>query len=73
MYKAMFDTIILLLSATLKKNSISARTKMKLYRALVTPVLMYGSECGYLQKEDERRILEAEMNWRRLIAGKGTR
>src|SRR6218665_3385352 len=31
----------------------------------VTLVLMYGSDCWYLQKEDERRILAAEMSWLR--------
>jgi len=34
----------------------------------VVPVLLYGSECWCLRKEDERRILTAEMTWlRRLL------
>jgi len=42
-------------------KSISLKTKMKLYWALVLPVLMYGSDCWTLRKEDERRLLVAEM------------
>ena len=39
-----------------REKSISIRTKMKLYYALVVPVLLYGSECWCLRKEDERRV-----------------
>src|SRR6218665_3151923 len=39
-----------------KEKSISIATKMKLYYALVVPVLLYGSECWSLRKEDERRL-----------------
>src|SRR6218665_2206575 len=52
---------------------ISLKTKMKLYWALVLPVLMYGSECWTLRKEDERRILVAEMAWLRRIRGRSRR
>ena len=34
---------------------------------LGTPVLLYGSECWSLRKEDERRLLVAEMSWLRRI------
>ena len=61
------------LSRMWKTSSISTRTKIKLYRAFVTPVLMYGSECWCLRKEDERRILVAEMSWLRRIAGRTRR
>src|SRR6218665_3184119 len=47
--------------------SISLKTKMKLYWALVLPVLMYGSECWTLRKENERGLLVAEMAWLRRI------
>jgi len=52
---------------------ISLKTKVKLYWALVLPVLMYGSECWTLRKEDERRILVAEMAWLRRIRGRSRR
>jgi len=46
---------------------------MKLYWALVLPVLMYGSECWILRKEDERRPLVAEVAWLRRIRGRSRR
>ena len=52
---------------------ISLKTKMKLYWALVLPVLMYGSECWKLRKEDESRLLVAEMAWLRRIIGRSRR
>src|SRR6218665_3225393 len=36
-----------------REKSISIATKMKFYYALVVPVLLYGSECWSLRKEDE--------------------
>jgi len=51
-----------------RSNSVSNKTKVKLYETFVVPVLLYGSECWHLRKEDERRILTAEMTWlRRLL------
>ena len=38
-----------------------------MYKTLVIPVFMYGSECWILRKEDEHRIEVAEMNWLRRI------
>jgi hypothetical protein len=46
---------------------------MKLYYTLVEPVLLYGSECWCLRKEDERRLLVAEMSWLRRIMGRSRR
>src|SRR6218665_1486455 len=47
---------------------------MKLYYALVVAVLLYGSECWSLRKEDERiRLLVAEMSWLRRIIGRSRR
>src|SRR6218665_1277617 len=46
---------------------------MKLYWALVLPVVMYGLECWTLRKEDERRLLVAEMAWLRRIRGRSRR
>src|SRR6218665_842121 len=56
-----------------REKSISIATKMKLYYALVVPVLQYGSEFWSLRKEDERRLLVAEMSWLRRIIGRSRR
>jgi len=45
---------------------------MKFYSALVLPVLLYVSESWTLRKEDERRLLAAEMAWLRRIRGNQT-
>jgi hypothetical protein len=50
-----------------RDKCISVSTKMQLYEVLVVSVFMYGAECWTLKKEDERRILAAEMNWLRRI------
>src|SRR6218665_1632286 len=44
-----------------------------LYGTFVIPVMMYGSECWCLRKEDERKILVAEMSWLRRILGRSRR
>jgi len=42
--------------------------KVKLYKTFVVPIVLYSSKCWCLRKEDERRILVAEMAWlRRLL------
>src|SRR6218665_3144550 len=56
-----------------REKSISIATKMKLYDALLVPVLLYGSECWSLRKEDERRLLVAEMSWLKRIIGRSRR
>jgi len=43
---------------------------VKLYGTFVIPVIMYGSECWCLRKEDERKTLVAEMSWLRRILGR---
>src|SRR6218665_1189086 len=51
-------------------NIITTTTKVKLYGTFVIQVIMYGSECWCLRKEDERKILAAEMSWLRIILGR---
>ena len=46
-----------------RSNKILIRTKKKLYETLVIRVLLYGSECWCLKREDERKLLVAEMSW----------
>ena len=43
--------------------------KMKVFKAMVIPILMYGSECWTMRKQDEKRILVTEMSWLRKILG----
>jgi len=50
-----------------KAKDVSNKTKVRLYETFVVPVLLYGSECWCLRKEDERKILTAEMTWLRKI------
>src|ERR1700733_15187009 len=47
--------------------------KMRLYNTLVKSELLYGSDCCCLRKEDERRLLVAEMSWLRRIRGRSRR
>src|SRR6218665_2796971 len=55
------------------QGNITTATKVKLYGTFVISVMMYGSECWCLRKEDERRILVAEMSWLRRILGRSRR
>src|SRR6218665_856351 len=66
---AMFGTM----SKILRSNNITTATKVKLYGTFVILVMMYGSECWCLRKEDERRLLVAEMSWLRRILGRSIR
>ena len=43
--------------------------KILVYETMVIPVLMYGSECWTMRKEDERKILVTEMCWLRRLMG----
>src|SRR5688572_9559886 len=56
-----------------RDRNISTRTKLKIYETLVIPVLLYGSECWCLRKEDERKLLAIEMNWLRRIKRRSKR
>src|SRR6218665_2284893 len=56
-----------------RSNNITTATKVKLYRTFVITVMMYGSECWCLRKEDGRRILVAEMSCLRRILGRSRR
>jgi len=44
-------------------------TKLLLYEALVVSLFMYRAECWTLKREDERRILAAEINSLRRLFG----
>jgi len=50
-------------------RSLPRQVKMKVFESMVMPILLYGSECWTMRREDERRISVAEMNWLRRILG----
>lgn len=50
-------------------RSLSLEIKRKVFESLIAPILLYGSECWTMRKEDERRISVAEMSWLRKIRG----
>ena len=52
-----------------KSASITRATKIQLYETLVKSVVLYGSECWTLKKENEQKILVAEMSWLRQMLG----
>ena len=56
-----------------RSSNISIRTKIKLYETLVIPVLLYGAETWCIKKEDERRLLAAEMGWLRGLLNRSRR
>ena len=66
---AMFGTM----NKIWRSNNITTATKVKLYGTFVIPVIIYGSECWCLRKEDEMRILVAEMSWLRRILRRSRR
>ena len=50
-------------------RNLTREIKLQVYESMVIPVLIYGSECWTLRKEDERKILITEMCWLRRILG----
>jgi hypothetical protein len=54
---------------TLHSKLISKKTKMKLYKAPVRPVAVYGSECWVLTENIERKLLVLERKILRRIFG----
>jgi Reverse transcriptase (RNA-dependent DNA polymerase) len=50
-------------------NRLAMGIKVQVYKAMVLPVLLYGSESWTMRKQDENRVLVAEMSWLRKIAG----
>ena len=52
-----------------KSKDILIKTKIYIYETLVLPILLYGSECWTLRKQDENKLLVTEMSWLRQILG----
>ena len=56
------------LDSILKSRDISLPTKVRLVKAMVFPVVMYGSESWTIKKAEHRRIEAFELwCWRRLL------
>ena len=56
------------LDSILKSRDITLPTKVRLVKAMVFPVVMYGCECWTVEKAERRRIDAFELwCWRRLL------
>ena len=51
----------------LKSRDIALPTKVRLVKALVFPVVMYGCESWTIKKAEHKRIDAFELCWRRLL------
>src|SRR5688572_24048918 len=52
------------------RNKEFTKTKIKkIYETMIQPIFLNGSECWTMRKQDEKRILTAEMSWLRKIVG----
>jgi len=52
-----------------RDQNMSVVTKLQLYEVLVVSVFTNGAECWTLNRDDERKITAAEMNWLRRLSG----
>ena len=55
------------IDSTLKSRDIGFPTKVRLVKALVFPVVMYGCESWIIKKAEHQIIDAFEMCWRRLL------
>ena len=55
------------LESILKSSDITLSTKVRLVKAMVFPVVMYGCESWTVKKAEHRRIDAFELCWRRLL------
>jgi hypothetical protein len=52
-----------------KTSLVQRHIRLKLYKILAKPTLVYGSETWTLRRADERRLMSAEMRFIRRTAG----
>ena len=57
----MANNSMIQLNSIWKDHSITAELKLKLFKCLVWPVMLYGCEAWTMKKEDERRVEAAEL------------
>ena len=55
------------LDSILKSRDITLSTKVRLVKAMVFPVVMYGCESWTIKKAEHQRIDSFELWWRRLL------
>ena len=55
------------LDRTLKSRDIILPTKVRLVKAMVFPVVMYGCESWTIKKAERQRIDDFELCWRRFL------
>ena len=55
------------LDSTLKSRDVTLPTKVRLVKAMVFPVVMYGCESWTVKKAERQRIDAFEVCWRRLL------
>ena len=60
------------LDSILKSRDISMPTEVRLVKAMVFPVVMYGCESWTVKKAESRRIDTFELCWRRLLRVRST-
>jgi hypothetical protein len=60
-----FLQILGLLNDTLKPNLVQGSTRLKLYKTLALPTLLYGSESWTIKQCDKNRLRTAEMKYLR--------
>ena len=60
--------VMINLDSTLKSRDVTLPTKVRLVKAMVFPVVMYGCESWTVKKREDRRIDAFEVwCWRRLL------
>jgi hypothetical protein len=64
-----FLQILVLLNNTQKPNSVQRISRLKLYKTLALPTLLYGSEIWTLKQCDKNRLRTAETKYLRRTAG----
>ena len=52
-----------------KDRNVSRKLKVRLFRAIVIPTVLYGAECWVLKKREERKLAAFEMKCLRRICG----
>jgi hypothetical protein len=63
-----FLQILGFLNNTLKPNLVQRSTRLKLYKTLALPALLYGSEIWTIKQFDKNRLRTAEMKYLRRTA-----
>ena len=59
--------VMINLDSILKSRDITVSTKVRLVKAMVFPVVIYGCESWIIKKSEHRRIDVFEMCWRRFL------